>query len=528
MGRGGKSAGRGSGKGGGKGGGKGRGGKGRGGGRGGPQDFTAADHSAAAESDGGSEDGSLSAASDDDNEQDVRLAMWDFGQCDSKRCTGRRLERFGIIQSLPTAAFFPGVVLTPQGKRSVSPADREVTIRSGLCVVDCSWARLDDVPFSRLKGGEHRLLPFLVAANPVNYGKPAKLSCVEAIGAALFIAGLKRQAKVVMGRFGWGPNFLKINRELLDAYSACADGAEVIAAQNRLLATWQAEQLVQERMMPPSESESESSEEDEARDAPVEADGKDKEATKASAVEEELELCVEIDDQGEGPANSSDADSKLAHRQPGQSTKDTPGTSAATEYVEEESPTSKAAAGAEAASSRPPAAASPSQRTEGSPGTGSLLRLPSTAVPGASDLLHLEGDALSLGLVEVRDTGTEKGHGVFALAPMAANTWVGDYIGEVLTQRQYLARYPNEDASYVLGANEDYNVDACDPHASSFLRYLNHSATEPANVFFEVAKVKRQRDKQIKFYTAHPVEVGEELCFDYGKEYWRARSGQPI
>ena len=83
-----------------------------------------------------------------------------------------------MIESLPTAAFFPGVVLTPQGKRSVSPADRDIIVRSGLCVVDCSWARLNDVPFSRLKGGAHRLLPILVAANPVNYGKVAKLSCV--------------------------------------------------------------------------------------------------------------------------------------------------------------------------------------------------------------------------------------------------------------------------------------------------------------------------------------------------------------
>ena len=142
--------------------------------------------------------------------------------------------------------------------------------------------------------------------------------------------------------------------------------------------------------------------------------------------------------------------------------------------------------------------------------------------------LRVAGDALSLGLVEVRHTGsTAKGFGVFAVTALESNTWVGDYVGEVLTQQQYLERYPNEDPRYVLGANEDYNVDARDPTKSSYLRYLNHRAPEPdgtqPNVFFEVAKVRKQREKQLKFYTARSVLAGEELCFDYGRSYWNGR-----
>ncbi len=70
-------------------------------------------------------------------------------------------------------------------------------------MVDCSWNRLDDVPFGRIKGYAPRLLPWLLAANPVNYGKPCKLSCAEALAAALYICGWKEDAAVVMGRFKW-------------------------------------------------------------------------------------------------------------------------------------------------------------------------------------------------------------------------------------------------------------------------------------------------------------------------------------
>jgi hypothetical protein len=42
-----------------------------------------------------------------------------------------------------------GVCLTPVATSVISPADAALVARAGAAVVNCSWARLDDVPFGR-------------------------------------------------------------------------------------------------------------------------------------------------------------------------------------------------------------------------------------------------------------------------------------------------------------------------------------------------------------------------------------------
>jgi pre-rRNA-processing protein TSR3 len=162
----------------------------------------------------------------------LQLLLWDFEQCDPKRCTGVRLANRGHFRKMHLKQSFRGIVLSPQAQISISPADADFLAQSGLSLIDCSWARLQELPWKQMQSGRHRLLPFLVAANTVNYGRPSKLSCAEAAAAALHICGQFTAAKALLDEFSWGPEFLRLNRELLDLYASCKDAHEVVDRQN--------------------------------------------------------------------------------------------------------------------------------------------------------------------------------------------------------------------------------------------------------------------------------------------------------
>lgn len=164
-----------------------------------------------------------------------KLAMWDFDHCDPKRCSGKKLERLGFIKNLRIGQKFQGIVVTPQGRDVVSPNDKEVVEKYGGAVVECSWARLDEVPFGKIGGKYERLLPYFIATNPVNYGKPWRLNCVEALAACLAIVDHEDWAVMILEKFTWGLNFLKVNRELIDLYKKCTDSESVVKVQDEYL-----------------------------------------------------------------------------------------------------------------------------------------------------------------------------------------------------------------------------------------------------------------------------------------------------
>ena len=194
--------------------------------------------------------------------------MWDVAHCDPKRCSGRKLARLDMIKELRLGARFTGLCMSPMGKDCVSPADKEVVAAHGAAVIDCSWAKIEETPFHRMKTNHPRLLPYLVAANPVNYGKPCKLNCVEALAAAFYITGYQELAEQYLSKFSWGHSFLSLNKELLDGYAACTDAASVVKFQNDFLKE-EEEAYLKERDkidLPPSESDESTGEESDNED----------------------------------------------------------------------------------------------------------------------------------------------------------------------------------------------------------------------------------------------------------------------
>ncbi|EDK42919.1 conserved hypothetical protein [Lodderomyces elongisporus NRRL YB-4239] len=165
----------------------------------------------------------------------TKLAMWDFDHCDPKRCSGKKLERLGLIKNLRVGQKFQGIVVSPNGKSTVCPDDLEIVESHGAAVVECSWARLDEIPFGKIGGKHERLLPYLVAANPVNYGRPWKLNCVEALAACFAIVGHMDWAELLLENFSWGLTFLKINKELLTVYQKCTYSESILKAQDEWL-----------------------------------------------------------------------------------------------------------------------------------------------------------------------------------------------------------------------------------------------------------------------------------------------------
>lgn len=148
--------------------------------------------------------------------------------CDPKKCTAKKMAHFGLVRlfSRQNQVHRNTLLLDPTSPQAISPADCHV---HSITALDCSWEVLDLGPFRGVR--QKRALPFLLAANPVNFGRPYRLTTAEACAAALTILGETAQGRALLAPFSWGTRFFEVNEEPLERYAAAADSAEVIRIQ---------------------------------------------------------------------------------------------------------------------------------------------------------------------------------------------------------------------------------------------------------------------------------------------------------
>mmetsp|Transcript_11921 Transcript_11921/g.14414 ORF Transcript_11921/g.14414 Transcript_11921/m.14414 type:complete len:196 (-) Transcript_11921:40-627(-) len=131
--------------------------------------------------------------------------------------------------------------------------------------------------------------------------------------------------------------------------------------------------------------------------------------------------------------------------------------------------------------------------------------------------------------IEIRDTGTIKGYGAFCIHnDIPKHTFLGFYEGALISSREELEElYPTKSMDYVMSLDggmtflDGYERAQQDKETGRFSPvFLNHADKDQS----ECNCIRLLEDQQVAFFTARTIHVGEELCFDYGKDYWKGNS----
>lgn len=124
--------------------------------------------------------------------------------------------------------------------------------------------------------------------------------------------------------------------------------------------------------------------------------------------------------------------------------------------------------------------------------------------------------------VVIRWIDSSLGWGVFAGRNFKAMEFIAEYVGRV-RKRQRVDTQNSYCFEYILvpGTSSCFTVDAMDQGGVS--RYINHSATPNLNS----ALASLELTTHIILHTNRAVAKDEQLCYDYGLDYWSKRT-KPI
>lgn len=165
---------------------------------------------------------------------EIKVYVLTKGEDEPDMCTAEKLIKKGLAIRVTRLGEIPrcSIVLNPFAVNYVKYSDRIYIEKCGVTAIDVSWKKSAEM-LRIIKRGMQRVLPLLIATNPVNYGKPFRLSTAEAVAATLYITGFKELSLEVLGSFKWGEQFIELNRDKLEAYAKASTDEEVELAQLR-------------------------------------------------------------------------------------------------------------------------------------------------------------------------------------------------------------------------------------------------------------------------------------------------------
>jgi uncharacterized protein len=101
------------------------------------------------------------------------------------------------------------------------------------------------------------------------------------------------------------------------------------------------------------------------------------------------------------------------------------------------------------------------------------------------------------------------GLGVFATEPIKKGTYVAEYTGPLMTNKECDETRENR---YWFEVNARWTIDG--KSRKNIARYFNHSCRPNADPMI--------RDRRVRIKTIRNIEPGDEITYDYGKDYWNA------
>lgn len=102
---------------------------------------------------------------------------------------------------------------------------------------------------------------------------------------------------------------------------------------------------------------------------------------------------------------------------------------------------------------------------------------------------------------------SRSGLGLFAVEPIKKGAFIIEYCGQPISKKEEGER---TSCKYLFEINSRKTIDGSD--RSNTARYINHSCRPNAEV--EIKK------GHILIYAKRSIQGGEEINYDYGREYW--------